>query len=230
MKLAILCPLAAQVQAPAFDAIIETIVECERYVAMTPEPRGVDRRIGHRGQTAMSRSALGWEAAQNGAEYFLWLDDDMVPPSRILERLLAHDKPMVSAAYFSRSHAANTGEGQYPMCAFNMLDERTGKPFDPPPLEPRGLKEVQIVGFGCLLMKRRVWDDVWRMSGGSPFRTDANMTEDVYFLNFARKAGHSVWLDTSLVAGHLKTIMITDKNRERIGAESQDVRWGPQDA
>lgn len=221
MKLAIICPLASQVQSQAVDAIIETIVQCERFVATTEEPKRVTRLFFHRGQTAMARAWLGSEAAQAGAEWFLWLDDDMIPPDDVLEKLLAHGKNIVSATYFSRSHSTATGDGQYPICAFTMTDPKTGKPFAPPPLEPRGLKEVQIVGFGCLLMHRTVWDDVWKLSGGSPFRTEAELTEDVYFLNFARKAGHSVWLDTSLVAGHLKTVMITDKNRERLGNEPQ---------
>lgn len=226
MHIAILCPLASQVQAPAVDALIETVLETERFIA-TEHPGGrLTRLIAFRGQTAMARTALGIEAYDSGADWFFWIDDDMILPKNVVKRLLAHGKNFISGAYFSRTASDPLGRGQYPLCAFNFVNDQN-KPFQPPALEPRGLREVQVVGFGCLLMHRSVWADVWKLSNGSPFRTEYNLTEDVYFEMFARKAGHSIWLDTDLIAGHLKLVLITDKNRTQIGGEVQDVCKSP---
>ena len=218
MIVAICCPLAGQVYAPAVDALIEFVADTTKYV----ESLGgtVIRLIGYRGQTAMSRYALGKAAVDAGADWLMWSDDDMVLPKDCFQRLYAHGKKMVSGAYFSRSAADPLGRGQYPLCAFKFVSDDL-KPFEPPKFEPRGLQEVEVVGFGCLLMHVDVWNDVMKLCNGVPFRTEPNLTEDVWFEQFARKAGHSVWLDTTIVAGHLKLILISDKNREQIGGEPQ---------
>lgn len=216
MRIAVIIPLAAQVQNQAVDSIFETLLDVYEYVGW--DRSKVIRKPFARGQTAMARTFLGKEAVDEGADWLLWIDDDMIPPPGAFAKLMAHQKSICSAAYFSRSSSLLTGEGEYPLCAFDML-ATDGKPFDPPPLEPRCLKETQIVGFGFLLMKSTVFTDVWKLSQGIPFRTQVNLTEDVHFLSFARKAGHTVWLDTSLVVGHLKTIAITDKNRDRLAGK-----------
>lgn len=221
-KVAVIIPLAHQVKHPAVDSMIEAILDVYEYVGW--DRSKVIRKPFARGQTAMSRTWLGKEAMDEEAEWFFWMDDDMLIPPGTFQKLMDHAKTgknIVSATYFSRSHAVLTGEGDYPICAFDMVDAETNKPFAPPPLEPRGLKETQVVGFGCLLMHRSVFEDVWKLSKGVPFRTEGFLTEDVYFLSFARKAGHSVWLDTSIVCGHLKDVCVTDKNRERLGGQPQ---------
>ena len=145
-------------------------------------------------------------------DYLLHLESDIIPPNDVIERLMIHNLPIVSATYFIeegyRSHlmiqsmenfgdireVANIKDG----ADLNMVD---GK-----------LHEVFAHGLGCCLIRRDVLEQIpFRWSGGDIF-------PDTYFAYDCDDYGFKKFIDTSILCKHLNeswTITLLN-NQEKI--------------
>lgn len=148
-----------------------------------------------------SRNILRQKFLSGKYDYFLSLEQDVVPPVNIIERLLEHGKKVVSGAYF-------TGFPKY--SSVRLLAFRHTTPANPvEPLwdvgEPLGIMEVlparlmdvAVVGLGCVLIHRSILEKV-------SFRYDAqtDASDDMFFCYDARKVGATIFLDSSQLCQH----------------------------
>ena len=133
--------------------------------------------------------------------HHLWVDDDMciVDPDALM-KLLARDKPIVSALY------CRADWPHYPILLKeygvdkNILFEYeyADKPYPKNQLVP-----VDAIGFGFVLIKREVYEKIqppyfkWVDEGNTQYG------EDVYFSNKARAAGFKVYVDTGVELLHV---------------------------
>jgi hypothetical protein len=116
-----------------------------------------------------------------GATHILWLDADMVFPADAALRLLAHDVDVVAANYVTRvppSRPTARRDGERIASA-----------------EATGLEAVDHVGMGVFLMRTSIVRDLPRPRFWYSTPTE---TEDVYFCNLLRKAGHTIYVDHDL--------------------------------
>ena len=129
-------------------------------------------------------------------------DMDMVLPKDLVKRLRAHDLAMVAAHYFKRgtspvqSVCAYSPDGTWPFVP--LYDIPDG-----------GLHEMAVAGFGSVLIKRHVIEDVAATlpEGTHPFAigpmpemTDGehgNFGSDYYFFTRARNCGYKLYVDFS---------------------------------
>ena len=88
-------------------------------------------------------------------KWVFFLDDDVIPIPMTLPMLLKHNLPVVSGLYFNRSfpHAPQ----MYTAATEPELKGRYWPIFD---WEDGALLEADIVGAGCLLVRRDVLDDM----------------------------------------------------------------------
>lgn len=169
--------------------------------------------------------------------HVLWMDSDMEFPPDMLRRLLAHEKPIVSATYFSRTDMPIPHVYQY----FGVKDDgytyytTMGKEFSAwlerhPEWKDRpnihsfdgtdGLVECDGVGFGAVLVRREVLEAV-----GYPwFEADAATggAEDFDFCEKAKRAGFPVFADFAIQCNHAARDSFIGR------AEFADC-WGPGD-
>jgi len=120
----------------------------------------------------------------------------------VLHRLVGAGKTLVGAAYFGRQ------EGGALMCSDNSLYNRAKAYED-------AVVPVEWVGTGCMLIHRKVFDDIRAKFGDSlkinvpdyeydyfrPF--DSARGEDVSFCIRAKEAGHQPHLDLGLPVFHV---------------------------
>lgn len=143
--------------------------------------------------------------------HLLWLDDDHTFPPDLALRLASHDKEMVSALYFGRTHP------HYPVVYVKDPSEeyRHFPLIEAPPC----LFECDAVGFGALLMKREVFDIVdypW-------FTIDWKGGEDIVFCVHAKRKGIKIWCDGAYKLGHIGVPpVITEKDYLRVRKEEPD--------
>lgn len=88
-----------------------------------------------------SRNALVRDALADDASHILWLDSDMIVPSIALDRLLAHDAPIVGATYLRRTPP------------YRLL----GEPDSNQCGAPEGMTRMVSMPFGCLLVQASVF-------------------------------------------------------------------------
>jgi len=139
---------------------------------------------------ANQRQQLALEAMDAGCSHILFLDTDMRFPKDTLDRLLAHDKPIVAANYATRRMPVKT-------VAFKS-DTNWDCIYTTP--ESTGLERVHSVGMGVMLIKREVFQKAelpWFHLGYS-LKTHSFSGEDIFFCRAARKNGFEVFIDHDL--------------------------------
>lgn len=146
-----------------------------------------------------SRNLIVEHALEIGYDYIMWIDSDMILPKNTLTTLMSHDKDVVSGVYaYKLIGAENAVTKRFKDKAKDIYEDIPLKEIT----ESKRLIEVDGVGFGCVLTKV----DVFRHIKKPWFRYTPNMGEDIYFCRKAQKAGYQVYLDTSILCGHVGSV------------------------
>ncbi len=161
-------------------------------------PPGSALRFGRQSSSpAWNRNTLTEDflrdAPAHGWEWILFVDSDMVVPPVAMVRLLSHNVDVVGALYFSRR------EPLVPEFA-RFADDPRWLPEDSP------LKSVQWVGAGCLLVRRRVFEEMPYPWWEHP---NPGEGEDILFSKKVRALGIPVHCDIAFSVGHVRSQVIT---------------------
>lgn len=187
----------------AYTQYVESLHSC---MSLVCEP-GDDILISFDRRGDIARRAFATaileEDGYSPDDALLLLDADQRQPFDLLKRLRVHNLDMVCAHYYARD-AGNIQS----MCF--ALGNPPYHPFDNPPKS--GLHEIATTGFGCVLIKKRVLQD---MIVRAP--EDKNIMEtDFLFFDNARKLGYRLWLDANLESEHGATIWLNHKLADRL--------------
>lgn len=144
----------------------------------------------------VGRNIIAKYAQENGFDYIMWVDSDMILPKNTLVRLLSHDKDIVAGVYSYKVL------GNKEVVAKRFQDE-TREEYDNLTIkeikESSGLIEVDGFGFGCVLTKVSVFKEIpypW-------FIYTQEMGEDIFFCRKAQNEEYKLWLDTDVICGHV---------------------------
>ena len=147
-----------------------------------------------------ARNKLAKKAIELETDYTMWLDSDMVFEPDTMIRLLEHNKPFISGAYFRRSPP-------YSLVAFEEVDAENRKWKDL--ALPSEVTKCGGVGFGCVLVKTEVLFNV-AAKYGNWFEPMNNFGEDLSFCYRARQCGYDLYIDPSITCGHIGHITINE--------------------
>lgn len=152
-----------------------------------------------------ARNAACDRALKQGYQWLFFLDDDVVCPPDTINRLKGHGKDVVSGIYYRRQEpikpvALRWKQHEGKRVAVHIEDFTPGE-----------VVEADIVGAGCLLIHRRVLEEVgapWFEWLLDPFiRKDIpdgeRVSEDFDFCNKAKAKGFRVFLDTGIQCQHI---------------------------
>jgi hypothetical protein len=176
-----------------------------------------------------ARNELAKRFLDSANVYSLWWDDDIFPPfenpgmfrnvaqpTRLenhqaafnaLDRLLSHQKDIVSATYASRRKNGPLTM-QPDLAPKNIHDREVADSVRQG--RATGIVEVDWVALGFVLIHRRVFETILQ-KGLAPedrgfstfFNPIGNTGEDFSFCQRARQAGFKMWQDLSLEVGHV---------------------------
>lgn len=147
-----------------------------------------------------ARNKLAKQAIEMGAEWTMWFDADMIFQPDTMIRLLKHDAPFVSGAYFRRCPP-------YHLVAFKDCDTENRKWSDLP--LPTETVKCEGVGFGCVLVKTEVLLSV-AAEYKTWFEPMNGFGEDLSFCWRARQCGYDILLDPSITCGHIGKIVVNE--------------------
>lgn len=159
----------------------------------------------------LTRQALSVE----GLTHIMWIDDDMEFPPDALEKLLAHDKPIVGGLCFNRRAPA------YQPIVARKYDEALGMPrgaygfvYD---LPRTGLVECDATGGAFLLVKVEVFKAVTEKFGSdSWWEQEGEASEDFSFCARAKACGYGIFVDCGITIGHSGTVIIDRTIAEKL--------------
>lgn len=150
-----------------------------------------------------ARNAAAMKALEVGASHLFFMDSDVIIPPDGVMRLLARNEPIISGLYNRRSPPAGIPvmirNGQW------VTDYKPGS-----------IVEVDLVGSGCLLIRRDVLETMkepvrpgkqwfsWQVDLVSLLPPGEALSEDFAFCAHARRRyGYKVLVDTSVECRHI---------------------------
>jgi len=151
-------------------------------------------------------------AKEKGYDYLMSLESDLFPPADCIERLLAHNVPVVTGYYLigTPDMKYNTPCITLPVYhpEINGDGTRLLKPEEIQQYTNAGLKQVQAGGFGVCLIKNYVWSK-------TVFYYDPRFEShsDVYFFNECRDSRIGVFVDTDMFCEHRRSSWLDVKDR-----------------
>ena len=143
---------------------------------------------------AKSREFLAYQALKQDPkpDYLLWLDTDIIMPQDTVKTLLSADKDIIGGIYYAKI------KPYFPILRKEGIWE--GKSWNYLVLEwENNLFKTDFIGFGCMLIKREVFEKVQR-----PWFEEKidGLSEDLYFCKKARETGYDIWATDVLNLKH----------------------------
>ena len=162
--------------------------------------------------TPLARERLTEFALETKMDYMLHIDDDMIIPRDMFERLIRHNVDVVAPLAFMRLpphkpviYQVTEGYDKVRCMEYYVTQNVPNYPKDQ-------LVECDAVGFGAALIKM----DVVRKMQPPYFMSTTRSGEDLWFCKCAREAGAKVYMDTSTKLGHLgDSPIITEETYEQ---------------
>lgn len=201
------------------DDYVKTIKKIGLNAVKGPKEEDVIKRISE------SRNVLRKKVIEGDYDYFLSLEQDIVPPKDVIEKLLKADKDIVSGLYMN-FFVNNFGEGEMRPLAYAATSKAQFEILKKDPkyegteirrkikegiikkpediyaqlsaaeVQGNKLMEVLFTGLGCMLIKKEVLEKI-------KFRHPKDSFDDYAFCMDARKKGYKIWLDTSVKCTHV---------------------------
>ena len=172
--------------------------------------------------THVAREEAAKRAIENDADYLYMIDDDMICPDDMFERLYAHNVDIVAPLAFTR----NFPHRPVMYSCLEGWDSVSNKDyFRNIPIEnyPRNqLVRCDAVGFGAALIKMSVIKGI----DAPYFQSTCGTGEDIFFCYKAGRAGFKVFMDTACSIGHLShpqniTEAYVDDMKKSLGVDAK---------
>mgnify|MGYP000900434434 CR=1 FL=1 len=211
MKLHILYCCRNEIQVDAFRGLMMASVDAADYwKSRFGKESTVEIKVAARMHVVDGRAKLTEDAINEGADYVMWFDDDMLPPVDTVERLMKRLDEDPALDYVGA--LAYKKNAPYGPCAFVAPADRDSNNWVR--RLPERVQPVGITGFACLLCRVPSLKKVWDATEGHPFVYTKHCGEDAYFFNRAADIGQRVAVDTSVVVGHVGTHVVDSSTFE----------------
>ena len=160
-----------------------------------------------------ARNLIAQKAVENGFDFVLWLDADMIIPKTALIDLtvdIAAGRDFVTALYFRRRPPTNpviSNDFYWEVKEDGNVETGATSYVDYP---RNAIFPIRGSGFGCCMtsvaMLRTLID-----AYGSPFTPLMGAGEDYAFCYRARKAGYELFCDSRIKCGHIGSVIFDER-------------------
>lgn len=137
--------------------------------------------------------------------FLVMVDDDIVPPDDLLD-MVAHDADIVGALCYAWAIRSGPFIVAYTRNGDGGYARLRG-------VENTGLRDVALVGGGCFMVHRRVFEALpapWFRFETDALGAEVVLSEDFVFCREAARRGFRVLLDTDRICGHIKRVDLKD--------------------
>jgi GT2 family glycosyltransferase len=146
---------------------------------------------------AMSHEEIRRYALKNNFDYLLHLESDVFPPIDVIQRLLIHNLPIVSAMYMIEFGQHSHLMAQEMETFGKIRETRNLKDGQDLNFIDGKLKPTFHCGLGCVLIRRDVLEQIqFRWEEGATIHPDGFFAGDVDAL------GYEKYIDTSILCRH----------------------------
>ena len=155
---------------------------------------GADRKFG--------QYQTPWQGKRD-YDYIMWIDSDQVFEPNDFFKLLEHDKDIVSGLYLRKPQGDTLNDVPIEFACFNEDGKRLYTN------EVNGeLRKVWSNGMGWMLIKKGVFEKIEYPWFGPIIEGLGFHGEDVSFQLRAKDVGFESYVDTSIIVGHEKGVVL----------------------
>lgn len=156
-----------------------------------------------------SRNILRDHVLKKGYDYFLSLEQDVIPPPNVIEVLLNHQKLAVSAVYFTRYFDHGKPIFRPLLWEHSPLSSEKMQFVSEDTLQSNQLISILACGLGCILIHRSVLEKI-------SFRlfSDKGTYDDMPFCSDLKEQHIPLYADTAVKCKHLISGMQWDTIKE----------------
>lgn len=197
MKVMIAMPTLGSVPTKTFKSVIRLMFQqkdVEYFLQMTENSLVYD-----------ARNSMAQAAMDENCDYVLWIDSDMTFPADALERLMAHDKDVVTGLYFQR-------RGDHKPVIYCSIGDEGADVYTDYPKDK--LFMVCGCGFGFVLMKTEVLRRITEKEH-LLFHPMIGFGEDLSFCYRWLSMGGEIWCDPTIKCGHIGEYVFTEEDWQR---------------
>jgi glycosyltransferase involved in cell wall biosynthesis len=189
-RILIAIPTNRNIEAQTFKSIYDLEI---------PEGYQVDFQYFWGYQVEQVRNLIAHWVIKNNYDYLFSVDSDIAFTRDTLRKLLEHDVDMVSGVYIQRIQGKHTIE----IMRANAHGGVSHVPYQE--VKGHGLVPIDGCGFGCVLIKRSVFEVIAypHFVYKSAIDHAHTISEDVYFCRQARDKGVQIYADMSVLCDHI---------------------------
>jgi len=188
MKILLAIPTTGRIPIQTVSSILETV-----------EKGKVDLLMMSGSLIYDARDSFAKYAVDNGYDFILYADSDMIFNKEDLMRLLAHNVGICSGLYVTRA-------GERKNVAYKKIITRRRFPYRQPKLivddTSSGFGPVSACGFGFCLVKCSVLKCMYKYYK-SLFEPFKGVGEDIAFCIRAKRVGFKTFIDRDVKLGHV---------------------------
>ena len=178
-------PTAKNIEVDTFKSIYDQIVD---------DNIEVDFQYFYGYRIDQIRNLIADWVIKGGYDYLFSVDSDVTFDNQVLQKFINHDVDVVSGIYRQRKDEQ----------ILEVYGEHGGN-LSWADISDKKLLKIGGCGFGCVLVKREVFEGVGQPAFEYHVALDHKDTisEDWDFCAKARDKGFKVWADTDVVCGHI---------------------------
>ncbi|MFH0752658.1 MAG: glycosyltransferase, partial [archaeon] len=135
-----------------------------------------------------NRNLLRQKVLNGGYDYFFSLEQDVIPPKNVIERLLKYNKKIITGIYFLPKLKGDESKLVAVIWALHPSDPTKKVDIREDIVLGKHLLKIDVCGLGCVLIHRSVLEKI-------KFRYNLNEgdgVDDVFFCKDAREAGFEI--------------------------------------
>ncbi|MBU4502759.1 MAG: hypothetical protein KKA79_09260 [Nanoarchaeota archaeon] len=143
-----------------------------------------------------SRNMLRQKVLDEGYDYFFSLEQDVITPPDVIERMIGHKKKLVTGVYFANNSMPDGSIALIPL-VYKLVDKAnlSMAPINEQEFESNKFIEVVSAGLGCVMIHRDILKDI-------KFRYENKVFDDRFFFKDCYDKKFKVFCDTSIKCKH----------------------------
>jgi GT2 family glycosyltransferase len=142
-----------------------------------------------------SRNILRQKVLEN-YDYFLSLEQDVISPKDIIERLLAHNKDILTGVYYS--YQTNNDVNLLTPLLWQFINNDEVRYISNDEIQESKLMKVGACGLGCILISKKILEKI-----KFRYNPKSNCFDDMFFCLDAKNNNYDIYVDTSIKCKHL---------------------------
>ena len=168
------------------------------------------RDLGHPVKNVIvNRNILRDYFLERDFDYFFSLEQDVIAPKDVVEKLIGHKKDVISGVYYT-VYRFKGEPGIRPLLWAPVEGKTEAVRFMSTEAKKHGLYKIKACGLGCLMIARKVLEEI-----KFRFVENSGVFDDIWFCKDVEDKKYELWADTSIQCDHDLNLLMKQPDKPK---------------